>query len=192
MFNKKLRSEQLKKWLFIGVIFILCIAVFVYPEVVEIKNNRVLIGNKERIAAAYQGDLTEEAYLDELNEVVLKLKGYNERIPAEKDQTLYYQSVNKAAEKSGVRLLTALFGDETIVTENDFSSQTINLNNPEGQALYSFSIDLTVAGKQAQILDFIQALEEGSPYLCPLSMSIEEAEGGHWAEIGLKGYYFAK
>jgi hypothetical protein len=75
------------------MVFILLAFILIYPQIQEMKGNQILKENKERILAAYQGGISEEEYLEQLNALNLELGVFNEWIPVGEKQTLYYESI---------------------------------------------------------------------------------------------------
>jgi len=189
--NKLLLSGSIKKWLLLGMVFILLAFILIYPQIQEMKGNQILKENKERILAAYQGGISEEEYLEQLNALNLELGAFNERIPVGEKQTLYYESIRQAVENTGVSLLSVHFGEATALTEKDFSDPAISLTDPDGRSLFALPLDLTIAGSESSILALIAAMENGSPYLKIQTFSLEETQNNHLAQIGAKGYFFA-
>ncbi|MDI3536989.1 MAG: hypothetical protein PWP30_1471 [Eubacteriaceae bacterium] len=189
--NKLPLAGSLKKRLVVGIIFILLAAVLIYPQIKEMNSKRILIENKKRIIAAYQGGMSEEEYLEQLNALNLQLGVCYEWIPVGENQTLYYESMSQAVKNTGVSLLSIHFGEAVALTEKDFNDPAVSLTDPDGRALFALPLDLTIAGSEANILELIAAMENGRPFVNVQTFSLEETQNNHVAQIGAQGYYFA-
>ncbi|WKY43668.1 GspMb/PilO family protein [Eubacteriaceae bacterium ES2] len=189
--NKLPFLGHLKRRLLAAVIFFLLGLILIYPQIQEINSNRILIENKERILAAYQGGMSEDEYLQQLNAINLQVGVYNEWIPLEENQTRYYERISQAVENAGVSLVSVHFGEATEATDTDFNDPAGSLTDPDGRILFALPLDLTITGSESNVLALIAAMENGSPFLKVQTVSLEETQNNHIAQIGAKGYFFA-
>lgn len=185
----------LRKILLIVLIIAFFFAVFLHPLYNKYQNNRMLRDNKKKILQASQFEISEEKYLQELNDLQMELDVYQKLIPEKETQQLLYDGLKEAIDESQVKLIELHFGRAFVVDAAELKKLVVKEKNHQesefnSKELYAMPIKIRTEGDQAAINNLFALLENTSPLVTIHSFNFEKMEKKKRIDLELVTYFF--
>ena len=177
--SKKIRIE---KWIILGALLVILMALFVIPKCKAYAENKGLLAEKISYDLELPDAMSEETYLNELNSIGDQLDASKKNLPENIDTIRLYEVVAKKAESCQLGLISVKFDqvdshiDDTIGgrIEKGFSEKeekTIKIS--DGKFLTSCKFNVTCVGNDDQIIAFLNELNQCQPMIRVLTCEIE-------------------